>query len=93
MVFKQNAAGSVMAAGLALALSTCNPELTLASTPTPSLVRPHDVCHLMLPVVLRHVRVHVSHFQVQQGSSSLLAEEDLRPAQKKFLEERAVSTH
>ena len=28
--------------------------------------------------------------QVQQYGSSMLAEEDLRPAQKKFLEERAV---
>jgi len=64
MLLNQRSAGSVAAAGLALALSTATPQLVAAAINPPAVV--------------------------QQYGSSMLAEEELRPAQKKFLEERAA---
>merc|ERR1719353_272941 len=64
MLMNGRTTSSVVAAGLALTLSTTNPSLVSAAVNPPAVV--------------------------QQFGSSMLAEEDLRPAQKKFLEERAA---
>jgi len=61
----QRAASSVLAAGLALALSTANPSMTHAAIAQPAVVQ-------------------------QYGGSMIAGEdEELREAQKKFMEERA----
>jgi len=89
MLLNQRSAGSVAAAGLALALSTATPQLVAAAINPPAVVRLRSPA---VSVVHRDTEsTKPSCVQVQQYGSSMLAEEELRPAQKKFLEERAVS--
>ena len=58
--------------------------------PPPNALGPHlpprdKMCEVDCITVVRR-----SESQMQQYGSSMLAEEEMRPAQKKFLEERAV---
>lgn len=62
MLLDRRSAGSVVAAGLALALSTANPSFVSAAVNPPAVV--------------------------QQYGSSMIAEEELRDAQKEFLAKR-----